>query len=102
MKSKRHGRSTSVCSIANVTPFGIWVLLGDREYFLSHKRFPFFQDAAVSDVLNVESPAPRHLRWPYLDVDLHVDSIDHPEQYPLVAKKANNKRPDRTPLTRRR
>jgi hypothetical protein len=25
------------------------------------------------------------LHWPDLDVDLHVDSIEHPERYPLVA-----------------
>lgn len=28
-------------------------------------------------VLNVQLPQPQHLYWPYLDVDLVVDSIEH-------------------------
>jgi hypothetical protein len=35
-----------------------------------------------------------HLHWPELDVDLHVDSIIHPERYPLVAAAAE---PERRP-----
>jgi hypothetical protein len=27
-----------------------------------------------------------HLYWPQLDVDLSVDSIRHPENFPLVSK----------------
>lgn len=102
MKSKRPGGSTSGCSVTNVTPFGVWVLLRNSEYFLSHTRFPFFQDASVADVLNVEAPSAQHLRWPQLDIDIHVDSIESPEKYPLVAKRVPNKRLERTPPLRRR
>jgi hypothetical protein len=34
----------------------------------------------------MERPAPGHLYWPDLDVDLSVDSIEHPERYPMKAK----------------
>jgi hypothetical protein len=40
----------------------------------------------VDAILNLERPAPQHLRWPDLDVDLAVDSIAHPEHYPLKVK----------------
>jgi hypothetical protein len=28
----------------------------------------------------------RELRWPQLDVDLSVESLEHPEGYPLVSQ----------------
>jgi hypothetical protein len=33
----------------------------------------------------VELVSDRHLYWPDLDVDLDVESIFHPENYPLVS-----------------
>src|SRR3546814_7518272 len=32
------------------------------------------------------SPSPQHLYWPDLDIDLAVDSIRHPERFPLVSR----------------
>jgi hypothetical protein len=31
-------------------------------------------------------PSPNHLYWPGLDVDLAVESIRHPEHFPLVSQ----------------
>ena len=39
---------------------GIWILIGDRELFLSYENFPWFKDAPIKEVLNVEEPAPGH------------------------------------------
>jgi hypothetical protein len=36
--------------------------------------------------LNVTRVRVGHLRWPDLDVDLSVESIEHPERYPLVSQ----------------
>lgn len=38
----------------------------------------------MGKILNVESPSEHHLYWPDLDVDLEVESILHPERFPLV------------------
>jgi len=35
---------------------------------------------------NVEEPSPGHFYWPDLDVDLGIESIEHPERFPLVSK----------------
>ena len=81
------------CEVANISPFGVWVLVGGHEYFLDHKKFPWFKGASVEDVLDVESPRAGHLRWPALDVDLHLESISSPEKLPLVARtKAHSKK----------
>jgi hypothetical protein len=48
--------------------------------------FPWFKQATVDSILKVELSPPQHLRWPDLDVDLAVDSVEHPELYPLKSK----------------
>jgi hypothetical protein len=70
----------------NVSKHGFWLLLGDEELFVSFSEFPWFKDAPVAKLMNVERPQPHHLYWPDLDVDLAVDSIRHPEQFPLVSR----------------
>jgi hypothetical protein len=67
-----------------------------RELFVPFSDFPWFKDAPIGDVVNVELPSPHHLYWPTLDVDLEVDSIEHPERYPLVSKDRPNQRMDLT------
>ena len=86
MKSKKRGKNTLKCEVTNVSPFGIWILFADREYFLDHKKFPWFKQASVEEVLKVAVLSDKHLRWPLLDIDLHLDSITDPERFPLAAK----------------
>jgi hypothetical protein len=85
MKSEQLGSSTSVPEVTNVSRHGFWVLLDEREQFLSFQQFPWFAEATISALSNVERPAPHHLYWPTLDIDLHLDSIENPEAFPLVS-----------------
>lgn len=80
------GKRSSRCEVVNVSPFGVWLLHGDNEYFLPHTKYPWFKKAKVEDVLNVKIIRPKHLYWPALDVDLHLESITNPEHYPLIAR----------------
>ncbi|MCR4348164.1 MAG: DUF2442 domain-containing protein [Sulfuricaulis sp.] len=86
MKSAKLGKSTSTAEVTNVSKHGFWILLGNEELFVPFTQFPWFKDAPVSQLLNVEWPQPHHLYWPDLDVDLAVESIRHPEKFPLVSK----------------
>ena len=90
--SVKHGKISSECEIANISPFGVWILAEGHEYFLNHKQYPWFKGAAVEEVLDVESPRAGHLRWPALDIDLHIDSLRNPERYPLTAARAPSKK----------
>lgn len=81
------GTGTSTAEVTNISKHGFWLLLDGRELWrLSLGHFPWFKQATVDAILNLERPAPQHLRWPELDVDLAVDSIEHPERYPLTSK----------------
>src|SRR6476661_8543341 len=92
MKSATLGPSTSPVEVSNVSPHGFWLFVGDREMFVPFKNFPWFQDASVRQIANVQLPSPHHLYWPDLDIDLAVESIEHPEKYPLVSQAQPNKR----------
>ena len=86
MKSVRRGRRTSKVEVTNVSRQGFWLLLADRELFVSFAGFPWFRDASIGQILEVEWPSAGHLYWPQLDVDLAVESIEHPNRYPLVSR----------------
>ena len=85
MKSKEPGERTLDAELTNVSPHGLWLLVDGREAFLPFDEFPWFRDASIGQLALIERPGPDHLRWPDLDVDLSIDSIDHPERYPLVS-----------------
>lgn len=86
MTSVALGRSTSPVEVTNISQHGLWLLLNDEELFLPFADFPWFRDAAVGKIVHVELPSSGHLYWPELDVDLAVESIRHPEQFPLVSR----------------
>jgi len=85
MKSETLGKSTSEVEITQISKYGIWLLLEEKEHFLSFEIFPWFKDASVSAIHNVELLNENHLYWPDLDIDLAVESVEFPERFPLVA-----------------
>ena len=86
MKSVVHGPRTSPVEVTNVSSHGFWLFIGQRELFVAFRDFPWFKDASIRAITQVELPSPQHLYWPELDVDLAVESIEHPEKYPLVSQ----------------
>jgi len=86
MKSAAHGKPISDVEVTNISVHGFWLLIRDRESFVPFAQFPWFKDAPIGHLINVDLPQPHHLYWPDLDVDLHIDSIEDPRRYPLVSK----------------
>ncbi len=86
MKSQKLGRSTLV-EIQNISDRGIWLLVGRREYFLPHEDFPWFTNATVKQISNVDLIHGHHLIWPDLDVELELESLENLENYPLIYKR---------------
>ncbi len=84
MRSRLLGASTSAVEVTNISRHGLWLLVGDKEFFLPYKDFPWFEDARLRDVLDVELLHGSHLHWPALDVDLCLESLENPEAFPLV------------------
>lgn len=80
------GASALEVEVTNVSKHGFWLLIGDEELFVPFAEFPWFKDASITKLLHVERPQAHHLYWPDLDIDLAVDSIRHPERFPLVSR----------------
>lgn len=86
MRSLKHGKSTSKPEIVNVSEHGFWLFLKHKEYFLPFEQFPWFKNANISQISNVELWHGTHLYWPSLDVDLSLNIIEQPEKYNLIAR----------------
>ncbi len=86
MRSATGGKRTLDVEITNLSKHGFWVLINDRELFAPFKAFPWFKQASVDQILNVEMPGTGHLYWPELDIDLAVASLENPKAFPLVSR----------------
>ncbi len=86
MISAAPGISTSPVEVTNISKHGFWLLLENEELFLPFSEFPWFQDVSVGKILHVELVTENHLYWSALDIDLAVESIRHPEKFPLVSR----------------
>lgn len=80
------GTSTSTVEVTHISKNGFWLLLDEEELMLPFANFPWFKKASVEQICDVERPGPNHLYWPKLDIDLSIESIRHPENFPLVSR----------------
>ena len=78
------GVATSQCEVTNISQFGFWLLIDDREYFVPFADYPAFRTTTVVQIYGVERIAPNQLHWPALDVDIDLRALEHPEAFPLV------------------
>jgi hypothetical protein len=90
--SARGARTSAEPEVLGLTPHALWLLVGDRELMLDFVRFPWFKGASIEDACDVELLHGVHLRWPRLDVDLLIDSVEHPERFPLVSNRGKKRR----------
>jgi hypothetical protein len=86
MSSSGPGKHNSAVEVTNISAHGLWLLVRNRELFMSYDDFPWFKDQVVKSILQVEEQSPGHFYWPEIDVDLTVEMIEHPERFPLKAR----------------
>ena len=100
MKYGKAGSPISEVEITRVSKLGFWILTGQKERFLSFEQFPWFRNATLAKLLNVTLPSEHHLCWPDLDVDISIDSIDHPDRFPLMSSVTEAAMPSPSPRDR--
>ncbi|MFC1601832.1 DUF2442 domain-containing protein [Candidatus Sumerlaeota bacterium] len=86
MTSQKPGTTTSDVEVANIDSHGFWLFVKGHEYFLPYTDFPWFKEARLAEILNVTLCHDSHLRWPDLDVDLCLESLQQPDKFPLIYK----------------
>ena len=70
--------------MTNISPFGFWLLANGKEYFVSYKDYPVFENAAIRQIAEVEEDSEGNLHWPTLDADIELAALEDPEAYPLT------------------
>jgi len=80
-------QNTSV-SVLMINAQGIMLSVLGNDYFISYNRMPWLKDARISDVLNVQMSGRSAIEWKNLDIDLEIESLKHPERYPLIMKRS--------------
>ena len=80
-------QNTSV-SVLMINAQGIMLSVLGNDYFISYNRMPWLKDARISDVLNVHMSGRSAIEWKNLDIDLEIESLKHPERYPLIMKRS--------------
>lgn len=86
MVSLAHGNSTLAVEVTHISSHGVWLLSNDKELFMPYEEFPWFKDQPIKSIINVEELSTGHFYWPDIDVDLTVESIEHPKRFPLKSK----------------
>ena len=82
------GTVTLGVEVTNVSTHCLWLLLGDEELAVPFSEFPWFKRATIEQLSDVQRPTEDHLYWRQLDVDLSIESIRSPENFPLVSVSA--------------
>lgn len=77
------GTSTFLSEVTNISSFGFWLLVDDKEYFVPFEDYPVFLDANIAQIYNMQQIGPDQFHWPDLDVDIELEALSHPELYPL-------------------
>ena len=85
MKSSKRGTNTlKNAEVEGVLKDGVWLLVKGHEHFLPFTEYPWLKKASMLALQNVKLLHGHHLYWPELDIDLELESLEHPEQYPLI------------------
>ena len=79
--------SNTSANVMMINDKGLMLSVLGQDYFISFNRLPWMKDAAIRDVLDVQMCGDDAIEWPKLDIDLEIDSLKHPERYPLVMKR---------------
>ena len=77
----------SQAEITHISKHGFWMLLDNEELHLPFEQFPWFKSATIDEICAVERVSEKHLFWETLDIDLSIDSIKNPAEFPLISAK---------------
>ena len=84
--SETNTRDT-LANVLMINSQGLLLSVYGQDYFLSYNRVPWMREASINEVLDVRMSGRNAIEWPLLNVDLEIDSLRHPERYPLLIRR---------------
>ena len=91
IESWKPGENILKVEVTNISEHGFWLFIENAEKFVPFNAFPWFEEASIKELKEVELQGPDHLYWPLLDIDLSVKSIEDPTRFPLMSKLGINR-----------
>lgn len=85
--SLKSNTNSTLADVLMINDKGIMISVLGQDYFLSYNRVPWMRDATINEVLDIRMSGKNAIEWPKLDVDLEIESLRHPERYPLLIKR---------------
>ena len=81
--AKTNGENTleTKTYFASSTSEGVNIVVSGKAYFLRYTDFPWFEYCNAFELRNMTADR-WGVYWNDLDIDLSMESIEHPEQYP--------------------
>ena len=77
----------TLANVLMINSQGVLLSVCGHDYFLSYNRVPWMRNASINEVLDVRMCGRNAIEWPLLDIDLEIDSLRHPERYPLIIRR---------------
>jgi hypothetical protein len=84
MKSVKNGTDTLTNSVTNISSLGFWMIVDQKEYFISFDDYPEFKKATIDCIFNVQFLSPSQFHWPGIDVDIELDALANPDKFNLL------------------
>ena len=75
------GTSGSKTCFLGTSPEGIAILVNGKEYFLRYTDFPWFEYCNAMELRDMTADR-WGVYWNTLDIDLSIESLENPEQFP--------------------
>ena len=88
MISSTSGKNILAYDGTNISRRGFWLLVNDKEFFISYSQYPEFLEMNLNQIFNVQSIDLIQFRWPDKDkdIDIDIESLETPESFPLHFK----------------
>lgn len=83
MNSSVSGKNILVYEVTNISRKGFWLLVDDKEYFISYSQYPEFLEMNLNQIFNVKSIDLKQFHWADKDIDIDIESLEMPETFPL-------------------
>ena len=77
------GASISSSEVTNIEAAGFWLLYANAEYFVPFDDYPAFRQATIAQIFDLQILGPGQLHWPELDLDIEIEALESPENFPL-------------------
>ncbi len=86
MNLSNSGINTLDYEITAITKNGIWIFINEKEYFIPFKNYPELLKLNLKELLDVKFNPPDHLYWENADIDIELNALEEPKNFPLKFK----------------